>query len=99
MKKLFLISMFVFTQANAQVDAKGEWQFPTSAKSYCQNIEQGLVAMFKSMVENNRKATKPDWTGDKPATFQLAQAQSESIKAYEDSWHKMDCTALLYQRK
>lgn len=99
MKKLTLLLIFVASSAYAQVDSKGEWNFPTSAKTYCLNLEQSIVASFKAMIEQNRLYSKPDWTGDKQQAYAISNAMKSSIKDDQDSWHKMDCVALLYPKK
>jgi GH18 family chitinase len=96
MKKLFLIVAIVCSQAHAQVDQKGVWQFPVSARTYCQNIEQNLVAEFKRLVETNRKWMDNTTQEDKRQYPQITEVMKQSIKDSEESWHRMDCTNLLY---
>lgn len=87
------------TPCFAQVDAKGQWQFPVNVRTYCQNIEQNLVAIYKSMIETNRKWLDQDYQGDKRQLMQVSDANKQTIKEYEDSWHKMGCVDILYPKK
>jgi len=99
MKRILALLPCLALQAHAQVNQKGEWQFPTSAKTYCVDLEQNIVSVYKAMVENNRKAANPDWTGDRQNAYKMGEAQKAAVKDYEDSWHKMDCAAILYGKK
>lgn len=99
MKIFLLLPLLAASLSHAQVDSKGEWNFPTSARTYCINLEQSIVASFKGMIEQNRLIGKQDWTGDKQQAFAISNAMKASIKEDQDSWHKMDCAAILYQKK
>ncbi|MBC7617884.1 MAG: hypothetical protein H7293_02640 [Candidatus Saccharibacteria bacterium] len=96
MKKLVLVAVVACSQAHAQVDAKGVWQFPVSAKTYCQNNEQNLVATYKSLIESSRRWSDNTIKEDKSQYPQIAEALKNSIKEYEESWRRMDCTSLIY---
>lgn len=96
MKKILLIVLVISAQAHAQVDSKGVWQFPVSVKTYCQNTEQGLIATFRNLIENNRRWSDTTIKEDKSQYPQLTEALKKSIKEYEETWQRMDCSSLLY---
>lgn len=96
--KTLVVLMLVSFQAHAQMTAKGEWKFPTDARSYCLNLEQNIVNTYKSMVENNRLLTQ-EGTGDRRSTIEMGGLLEKAVKGFEESWQRMDCASILYGKK
>ena len=82
--------------AFSQIRQDGKWYFPDSVRSLCLNTEQGMVATFRALIENNRKWTDENDKSDKRQLMQLAEAHKKAIVDYEESWSRLGCTLIIY---
>lgn len=98
MKKLILSVLFFASHAHSQVDAKGEWQFPTSIRTLCIETEQTIVGDFKNMVVQNRlmEASKES---EKRAYYEQMQGWKDLKIQHEQSWERLGCASILYPKK
>ena len=82
--------------ANAQVKSDGKWYFPDSVKALCMDNEQGMVATYKSLIENNRKWADENDKSDKRQLMEITEVQKKAIVSYEESWDRLGCASILY---
>lgn len=93
----FIISLsLVANNALSQLRQDGKWYFPDSVKSLCLNTEQGMVATFRALIENNRKWADQNDTSDKRQLMEMAEAHKRTIVGYEESWSRLSCTLIIY---
>ena len=81
-KKILCISMLLVacsSTSRAQVGPDGIWKFPTSAREYCLNVEQGLVAQYKALVEANRKTIDGGNEENRRQLLQLAESHKAAL--------------------
>lgn len=83
-------------KAISQVRQDGKWYFPDSVRSLCLNTEQGMVATFKALIENNRKWADETDKSDKRQLMELTEAHKRTLVGYEESWSRLGCTSILY---
>ena len=96
---LSLLLVACSTTSRAQVGPDGVWKFPTSARTYCLNLEQGLIAQYKALIETNRKTIDGGNGQDQRQLLQMAEAHKAAILEYEQSWQRMSCASILYPQK
>jgi hypothetical protein len=95
---VLILSMCPVFISYAQMRADGKWHFPDSVESLCINIEQSMVASFRSLIERNR-----EWVdgGLKSADehLKIAAALNKAIANYEVSWDRLGCVYIVYGAK
>ena len=91
-----IILGLVANNANSQVKPDGKWYFPDSVKSLCIDNEQGMVATYKALIENNRKWADENDKSDKRQLMEITEVQKKAIVSYEESWSRLGCTSILY---
>jgi hypothetical protein len=83
--------------AFSQVRQDGKWYFPDSVRSLCLNTEQGMVATFKALIENNRKWADDGDKSDKRRLMELTEAHKRTLVDYEESWSRLGCASIIYR--
>lgn len=91
-----IILGLVANNAFSQVRQDGKWYFPDSVRSLCLDTEQGMVATFKALIENNRKWADENDKSDKRQLMELADVHKRTIVGYEESWSRLGCALILY---
>jgi len=96
---LMLLLAVVSNSAMAEMKADGKWYFPDSVSSICIETEQGMVATYRALIENNRKLLDKNETGDKKQILQLSEEYKKLLVENEEKWSRLGCSSILYKNK
>ena len=95
---LLILALATFAEnCFAEVRQDGIWYFPTSVKTICMDTEQSMVAVYKNLIETNRKMTDTtDKNTDKTNLLQIAESSKKYLIENEEKWMRLGCSSILY---
>jgi hypothetical protein len=96
--RVFIVAVGVTPVAVlAQVQPNGEWVFPQDIRSLCVDIEQGMVATNRALIERNREWVGMTKSDPKLDYQQVTSALKSSLEEKERRWQRLGCVEIVYR--
>ncbi len=94
----FIFFIATFSNIYAQ-QSPSQWKFPTNIVELCKNLENSIISTYRHEIEANRATINTQLSAaERNDAYAISDAAKKAKRVHEDSWHKLNCTHLLYKK-